>query len=96
MATAPGFVRTPTRVTAERGRGDFGRAYCGPAHGHRWALHARVPPQSVELGDDRTRVRYQLVHHPRTRKPARDHLGNYLYMPLRVWSGGPTSQVPFC
>jgi len=25
---------------------------------------------------------YRLVYSPQTRQPARDHLGNYLYMPV--------------
>lgn len=61
-----------------------GRAYCGPSHGHSWVLHAAAPPpRTVELGAGSHRVTYRLVRHPRTRQPALDHWGSYLYMPLR-------------
>jgi hypothetical protein len=56
------------------------RAYGGPAHGHRWAVPAADPPDRVVLG---AATCYRLVHGPRTHLPARDHLGNYLYMPVR-------------
>lgn len=61
-----------------------GRAYCGPAHGHSWIVDdAETPPRTVDLGEGRHRVRYRLVHHPRTHRPARDQMGNYVYMPVR-------------
>jgi hypothetical protein len=66
------------------------RAYGGPAHGRWWALpSAAAPPDKVVLGDEAslddegTATAYVLVHHPRSHRPARDHLGNYLYMPVR-------------
>lgn len=60
------------------------RAYCGPAHGQSWPpVPTAGPPPMVELSAGGRRVRYRLVHHPRTRAPATDHLGNYLYMPVR-------------
>lgn len=68
---------------APAGRTWCARAYCGPAHGRRWELRAAAaPPSVVELTGGGQRVRYRLVHHPRTRQPARDHLGNFLYMPV--------------
>lgn len=39
-------------------------------------------------------VRYRLVHHPRTRRPVRDHAGSYLYMPVRTVSVGLTPTAP--
>ena len=64
------------------------RAYGGPAHGRWWAVpSAAAPPDTVVLEDDAApgdaATPYVLVHHPRSHRPARDHLGNYLYMPVR-------------
>lgn len=60
------------------------RAYCGPAHGTSWAVDmAAPPPRTVDLGVGAERTSYQLVQDPQTRRPARDQLGNYLYMPVR-------------
>lgn len=60
------------------------RAYCGSAHGRSWDLDPQAPPPArvrVRLG---TQVlHYRLVRDPRRNRPARDHLGHYLYMPLR-------------
>lgn len=64
--------------------GHCGRAYCGPAHGHCWDLDPyRPPPWTVDLpGTDQPAV-YRLVHAPGSQRPARDHLGNYLYVPMQ-------------
>ena len=66
------------------------RAYGGPAHGRRWTVpNAAAPPDTVVLeneaasGGEGMITPYVLVHHPRSHRPARDHLGNYLYMPVR-------------
>ena len=59
------------------------RAYCGPAHGQCWTVgEGDSPPFAVVLDVAQQRVSYRLVHHPRTRHPARDHQGHYLYMPV--------------
>lgn len=80
-STVTASPTTPTQDTSvDQGRA---RAYCGPAHGHCWVLDpVAVPPSSVELGVGSDLTCYRLVHHPRTRRPARDYWGNYLYMPL--------------
>lgn len=58
------------------------RAYCGPAHGVSWAVADHQPPATaVHLLVAGEELEYQLVRHPLTRQPARDRLGNYLYMP---------------
>jgi hypothetical protein len=60
---------------------DQARAYCGPAHGRLWPLTpGTTPPGTVDLMVDGHRALYRLVYSPRTRQPARDHLGNYLYI----------------
>jgi|SoiMetStandDraft_2_1073263.scaffolds.fasta_scaffold431802_1 hypothetical protein len=59
------------------------RAYCGPAHGRSWTLtRDTTPPGTVELMVGGQQFQYRLVYSPQTRQPARDHLGNYLYMPV--------------
>ncbi len=59
-----------------------GRAYCGPAHGQQWPVIGREPPPWVELPCGASSVLYRLVRQPRTGRPARDQLGNYLYVPM--------------
>jgi len=60
------------------------RAYCGPAHGLSWGIAGDGPPPAVvELDTGARLVRYRLVRQPRNRQPARDHLGNYLYVPVQ-------------
>jgi hypothetical protein len=57
------------------------RAYCGPAHGRSWSLtRDTTPPGTVELMVGGQQFRYRLAYNPMTRRPARDHLGNYLYI----------------
>ena len=58
------------------------RAYCGPAHGQCWTVAEDLPPFAVVLDVAKQRVSYRLIHHRRTRQPARDHQGHYLYMPV--------------
>jgi len=102
VTTAPDVVlEAPIRVVGDDPIEDRGpdavqvpparraRAYCGPAHGRSWPLVSQGPPPrlvDVELGDEV--VRYRLVHHPRTRRPVRDHLGTFVYMPVRRLSAG--------
>ncbi|HEU4998598.1 MAG TPA: hypothetical protein VFT68_06605 [Lapillicoccus sp.] len=40
------------------------------------------PPEDVVLEIAAEPLTYRLVHHPRSRRPARDQRGRYLYMPL--------------
>ena len=59
----------------------YARAYCGPAHGRSWTLSPdTTPPATVELRVDGQQVHYRLAYNPLTRRPAKDHLGNYLYI----------------
>jgi hypothetical protein len=57
------------------------QAYCGPAHGYRWAIDPDTAPPlfadapSAGLGT----ASYRLILNPRTRQPARDHQGRLLY-----------------
>lgn len=60
------------------------RAYCGPAHGHCWTVDVDgSPPDLVELPVESRPVRYRLTRQPSTGLPVRDHLGNYLYVPVQ-------------
>jgi len=59
------------------------RAYGGSAHRLCWfVLAEQDAPSEIDLGLDGQAELYRLVHHPRTGRPARDHLGNLVYMPL--------------
>jgi len=77
LADRPMVAEPPTGAADRRAR-----AYCGPAHGRSWPLveEAGAPAPTTTLAADGQVMRYRLVLHPRTRRPARDHLGNYLYM----------------
>ena len=68
------------------------RAYGGPAHGQCWAIEGEDPPEEVAVVPD-TPI-YRLVHHPRTHQAAKDHLGNYLYMPVGPQADGRASVRP--
>ena len=59
------------------------RAYCGPAHGHTWLLESGSswPPRIMLVSQDGPHE-YRLIHDLRAHRPARDHLGNTLYMPV--------------
>jgi len=58
------------------------KAYCGPAHGQSWNTdNGRPLPLQVHLDVAGRAHCYQLVRDLRMRRPARDHHGNYLYMP---------------
>ena len=59
------------------------RAYCGPAHGHTWLLESGSPwPRRITLVSQDGPHGYRLIHDLRAHRPARDHLGNTLYMPV--------------
>lgn len=64
------------------GRVHEARAYSGPAHGQQWPVTDHEPPAWVELPIGAGSVLYRLVRQPRSRRPARDQLGNYLYVPM--------------
>jgi len=76
---APTTAAAPTSL-----RRRAARAYCGPAHGLSWGVAGDgSPPAVAELDTGARLVRYRLVRQPRNRQPARDHLGNYLYVPVQ-------------
>ena len=58
------------------------RAYRGPAHGMQWTVTGPEPSACVELPWGTSSVLYRLVPRPHSDRPARDHLGYYLYVPL--------------
>jgi len=68
-------------------RDPFGRrarAYCGPAHGQCWTVDADIelhPVVWLEGGEGS--AAYQVTVDPVSRRPARDRLGNVVYMPVR-------------
>ncbi len=66
----------------------WAQAYTGPLHGHGWPVGADAPPVTVTLVLDGVEHRYRLVRHPGTHRAARDHRGNYVYVPL-----GPTPEL---
>ncbi|WP_209313824.1 transaldolase [Blastococcus sp. TF02A-35] len=63
-------------------RGHEARAYSGPAHGQQWQVIDPEPPAWVELPVGAASALYRLVRQPRSHRPARDQLGNYLYVPM--------------
>lgn len=66
------------------------RACGGEAHGLRWDLDPlRTPPWTVDLQVAGTAVIYRMVLHPRTRRPARDRLGQYWYVPMEHAASPP-------
>jgi len=72
----------------------YAKAYCGPAHGQSWSFDAeQPPPERVDLGAADEVHSYRLVHDPRQHRPARDHHGNYLYMPI-VYGPAPSVSGP--
>jgi hypothetical protein len=76
---------TMTAITAAlTGTAVRAKAYCGPAHGQDWTIiGGHTIPERVVLDATGGVHCYQLVHDPRLRRPARDHHGNFLYMPVR-------------
>lgn len=74
------LVAVLSSSSADAGRA---RAYCGPAHGHTWLLEGGSSwPPRIMLGSRDGPHEYRLVHDLRSHRPARDHLGNTLYMPV--------------
>ena len=89
-------VRTRRRSSTGRLAGDGGfppvgpprvwqaRAWCGPAHGMLWQLTPGAPPVGaidlVTVADGAWT--YRLVVHPLTHRPARDHQGRFVYLPV--------------
>lgn len=72
-------------TTTLRPTDGWARAYCGPAHGRTWLRAGpEAWPACVVLGSPAGPQEYRLVHDPRSHRPARDHLGNTLYMPVRI------------
>ncbi len=79
MSRTPGIL-VPLRVV----RRAAARAYCGPAYGQSCGVDGDwSPPAVVELDAGAGRVRYRLVFQPGSGLPARDYLGNYLYVPVQ-------------
>jgi hypothetical protein len=69
-------VTDPFRSTA--------RAYCGPAHGQCWTVETDIELQPVVwLRGGAQSAAYQVTFDPVTGRPARDRLGNAVYMPVR-------------
>jgi hypothetical protein len=64
------------------GSGSGARAYCGELHGRRWSVPADRPPPVVRLRAGDSAVAYRWVLYPRSDRPARNHRGNYAYVPL--------------
>lgn len=61
------------------------RAYCGAAHGLSWTLDPDSdPPDVVDLPLEGGLESYRLVYNPLTGRQARDHHGNYVYVPVRA------------
>jgi hypothetical protein len=59
------------------------QAYCGAGHGRRWSVEpGTAPPELVQVQTPSGVFPYRLLMHPRTRGPARDHLGRYPYLPV--------------
>lgn len=83
MATATTSVRLP-RARAKTATS--GRAYGGPAHGYCWPIDDEMPPEALDIAPGHPP--YRLIHHPWTHQPAKDHLGNYLYMPVGACAAG--------
>ena len=71
---------------------DQGRAYCGSAHGQQWTVTDRDPPDWVELPIGSSSVLYRLARQPRSGRPARDQLGNYLYVPMHAHASPAPSE----
>ena len=51
------------------------------------------PPAQVELPGGASSALYRLVRQPGSGRPARDQLGNYVYVPT-IGAGGEQSHVP--
>ncbi len=81
-------------ASAPAGAAVRAKAYCGPAHGQSWGLDsARPVPDRVHLDAAGQVHCYELVRDLRLRRAARDHHGNYLYLPAGH-STAPGISVP--
>lgn len=59
------------------------RAYRGAAHGLTWSLPLdRDPPEVAGLAPAGDETLYRIVRNPRSGRLARDHHGNFLYVPV--------------
>jgi hypothetical protein len=47
-----------------------------------WTVTEAEPPACVELPCGTSSVLYRLVRRPHSNRPARDHLGYYVYVPV--------------
>lgn len=88
----PGAV-THLRTGRRRGGGADARAYCGPAHGQQWTVDPGLPPARVELPVGASSCHYRLVRQRRSGRPARDELGNLLYVPMTDGAPGLRGSV---
>lgn len=86
----------PSNVIPGPGRraGREARAYSGPAHGQQWPVTDPEPPAWVELPTGAASALYRLVRHPRSHRPARDQLGNYVYVPMTSAPAEPGDDQP--
>jgi hypothetical protein len=64
--------------------GSEARAWCGPGHGLEWAAPShQLPADVVELATQADGDwSYRLALHPVTGRPAHDHLGRLVYLPV--------------
>ncbi|CAB4904070.1 MAG: hypothetical protein F2825_02240 [Actinobacteria bacterium] len=89
----------PARSTValpSAGAGAAARAWCGPGHGQEWTSPpGEVPADVVELATAADgNWSYRLVLHPVTQRPARDHHGRLVYLPVVRLPGSAVHRVP--
>jgi hypothetical protein len=65
---------------------DNARAYGGQAHGSEWRVDVE-PPVVVWLPSPVGLETYRVALNPKTGTPARDYIGNFLYIPA-------TAEIP--
>lgn len=66
----------------------WARAYCGPAHGHTWALPTdESVTEHVDVTANGHTHSYRLVHDLRAHRPARDDFGHWMYLPASTAPG---------
>ncbi len=66
----------------------WARAYCGPAHGHTWALPTgESVTEHVEVAANGHTHFYRLVYDLRAHRPARDDFGHWMYLPASTAAG---------
>lgn len=72
-----------TTLEAPVATAEWARACCGPAHGRTWLREDTAAwPTRVVLASRAGPQEYRLVLARRTHRPARDHLGTTLYVPV--------------